>query len=375
MERFYYLDYLRAFAMVVGILVHVTTLAEFGWLELVAAASHNFRMGTFFAVSGFFAGLLLTRRSLRAFLGSRALALGLPLLVGLVVLNPPALWEVYVWNMGPTDAGRLGAVLMLSFDPGNPIGANFVWHLHLWFLISLLCYTLAAPLLWRGLGPAGAGPALGRIADRVPPALQATAVALTVAAAVVALRIVFSLTAKPFGAPWILLATLAYAPYYLLGLVLHALPRLWQRLHRIDLPLIALAAGFWAAAPLTAALPDALASVIDILRRELTVCAAFFALLMLSRRLVSGASRLGDLVSEGIYSAYLLHYLVIYTLALALRPLLPDGSVLQFCTIATLTLGLTLGLHHLVIKRVPVLLLLLNGRPVPKPRPALGQGA
>lgn len=374
MERFYYLDYLRAFAMVFGILVHVTTLADFGWLELVATVSHNFRMGTFFAVSGFFAGLLLTRRSLRTFLGSRFLALGLPLLVGLLVLNPPTLWAVYVWNIGPAGLDRLGEIVRLSFDTGNPIGANFVWHLHLWFLISLLCYTLAAPLLWRLAGPGGAGPAIGRLADRVPPALLALTVALTVAGAVVALRILFSLVGKPIGAPWIVLATLAYAPYYVLGLVLYAQPRIWDRLHRIDLPLIALAAALWAAAPLAVTLADPLASVIDILRRELTVCAVLFALLMLSRRLVSGPSRLGGLLSEGIYSAYIFHYLVIYTLALALRPLLPDGSALQFWVIAALTLLLTLGLHHLVIRRVPVLLLVLNGRPVPKPGPAVGQG-
>jgi peptidoglycan/LPS O-acetylase OafA/YrhL len=101
-------------------------------------------------------------------------------------------------------------------------------------------------------------------------------------------------------------------------------------------------------------------------KRELTVCASLFALLAVARWLFPAPNRLGGFVADGIYSAYLFHYLVIYLLALALRPLFPDGSALQFWTIAALTLGLTLGLHHLVIRRVPFLLLLLNGKPLPK---------
>lgn len=148
MERLYYLDYLRAFAMIVGILLHVTTLGDFGWLEVLGPVSHNFRMGTFFAVSGFFAALLLDRRSLRGFLGSRLLALGLA--VGLVLLIPLTLWMVHAWRLGPVGPDQLGRIVALSFDPRNGVGANFDWHLHLWFLISLLCYTLAAPLLRPG---------------------------------------------------------------------------------------------------------------------------------------------------------------------------------------------------------------------------------
>jgi glucan biosynthesis protein C len=255
MGRLYYLDYLRAFAMVFGILVHVTTLADFGWLDLIPVISHNFRMGTFFAVSGFFAGLLLSRRSIGDFLGSRLLALGLPLIFGLLVLNPPALWAVYVWNMGPAGFDQMGEILRMSFQSRNEIGSSLTWHLHLWFLISLICYTLAAPLIWRLLGPRGAGPAIGRLADRVPPALQAVAVALVVVGAVVVMRFLFSTVGRSLGASWIVLATMAYSPYYVLGLALHAQPRLWERLHRIDLPLIALAAAGWGVALLAPALP------------------------------------------------------------------------------------------------------------------------
>ncbi|MFN3937462.1 MAG: acyltransferase family protein [Gemmobacter sp.] len=375
MERLYYLDYLRAFAMLVGIFVHVTTLGDFGVLEAVGTASHHFRMGTFFAVSGFFAGLLLTKRSLRAFFGSRLLALGLPLTFGLLVLNPLALWAVHAWRIGPTGFDRLGGIVAQSFDPANGIGTNFVWHLHLWFLIALIAYTLAASLLWRLVGPAGAGPVIGKAAQRLPDAVLALCVALVVAAAVVALRGVYSLTGKALGAPWIVLATLAYAPYYVLGLALFGQPRLWERLHRIDLPLIAVAASLWLVVELAPALPGGLGSVAGIVKRELTVCAVFFALLAVTRRLFPGPNRAWGFVSEGIYTAYLLHYLVIYCLALLLRPWLPEGSAIQFWLIAVLTAALTLGFHHLVVRRVPLLLLLLNERPASKgavPVPPLG---
>jgi glucan biosynthesis protein C len=372
--RLWYLDYLRAGAMLFGILVHVTTLADFGRIELLTTVSHHFRMGTFFAVSGFFAGLLLARRGARGFLASRLLALGLPLLTGLVLLNPLALWAVYVWRTGPAGPDRLGEIVAAAFDPGNGIGDNFVWHLHLWFLFALMAYTLAAAPLWRLLGPDGAAPALGRAAARVPDALLPLAVALAVAGAVVAMRALFSVTGKPAGAPWLVLATMAYAPYYVLGLALHAQPRLWERLHCIDLPLVAAAAALWLLTELGPALPGGLGTVIGILTRELTVCAALFALLAVTRRLFPGPNRAGGFLAEGIYTAYLLHYLAIYVLALALRPWLPEGSALQFWTIAALTAAVTLGLHHLVVRHVPLLLLLLNGRPAARGGTAVAGG-
>lgn len=166
--------------------------------------------------------------------------------------------------------------------------------------------------------------------------------------------------------PWVVLATLAYAPYYLLGLMLYGQPRLWERLHRIDLPLIALAAGLWALTLAGPALSGGIETVLGIFRRELTVCASLFALLALSRRVFRGPNRPGQLVADGIYTAYLLHYMAIYALALLLQPVLAPGSAAQFWIIALLTTGLTLAFHHLVVARVPVLLLLLNGRRSPR---------
>ena len=58
-DRLFYLDHLRAFAMLFGVLVHTATLQTFGpALEAIPTVSFYFRMGTFFAVSGYFGALL-----------------------------------------------------------------------------------------------------------------------------------------------------------------------------------------------------------------------------------------------------------------------------------------------------------------------------
>ncbi|MFN3847699.1 MAG: acyltransferase family protein [Paracoccaceae bacterium] len=149
MNRLHYLDHLRAFAMLTGVFVHVTTLAHFGWLEFFATASDHFRMGTFFAVSGFFAGMILARRSVGTFLVSRLQNLGIPLMFGLFILNPVTLLMIYNWRGGSAGLGQLGELILLSFGPQSEVQGHFVWHLHLWFLVSLLCYSCVAPLVFR----------------------------------------------------------------------------------------------------------------------------------------------------------------------------------------------------------------------------------
>ncbi|MGF6863037.1 glucan biosynthesis protein C, partial [Rhodobacteraceae bacterium MBR-64] len=318
MARLYYIDHLRAFAMLIGILVHTTTLADFGWLEVIGPISHNFRMGTFFAVSGFFAGLLLSRRSRGDFFRSRLLALGVPLLFGLVILNPVTLWMIYIWRGGDMDSATIPELVWMSFSADNGL-RNFVWHLHLWFLIALICYVLVAPAALRVmqspfLNRYFQGPLAG-----IPRVLRPTAIAVAVASAVIGFRIVFSLFLEPLGAPWIIRATLSYSPYYMLGLFLYGQPKLWEDLHKVDLPLIAITVALWFLPTYTGDFEV----VVDIIRREFTVCSSLFSLLAIFRRFFSTPSWIGSVFSEGIYTAYLLHYSMIYVLVFRVRHLLP----------------------------------------------------
>ena len=98
---------------------------------------------------------------------------------------------------------------------------------------------------------------------------------------------------------------------------------------------------------------------LQLLSRAFLTMALIAALLAIFRRWFSKPSLLSH-QAGAVYSIYITHFLVIYLLAWALSPLaLPP--LLRFVVIATLTAIVTIGLHHGLIKRQPILSLIFNG--------------
>lgn len=109
----------------------------FDWLIF---AFHLFVTPTFFFVGGFFAVLLLTRRSVSGFLWNRFQRTAIPLIMIAVSFN---MLEHYLrWS----DAGGEGSILDWIGSPQFiQIWADGTWQLHLWFLVSLIpMFILAA---------------------------------------------------------------------------------------------------------------------------------------------------------------------------------------------------------------------------------------
>ena len=110
-RRYHDLDALRAFAMLLGIVLHacmsflplpITVSANqdiyqdspgYGWL---LSAIHGFRMPLFFVVSGMFTALLWQKRGIGGLLRHRAFRIGVPLLIGLFTIVP----VVFVFSIG-----------------------------------------------------------------------------------------------------------------------------------------------------------------------------------------------------------------------------------------------------------------------------------
>jgi len=100
-ERYHFLDGLRAWAMLLGIVLHaamsflgfpiwpaVDTKSDpvvFGW---ILDSIHGFRMPLFFLVSGFFTAMMCQKRGVRALIKHRALRIGVPLLAGTLIVFP-----------------------------------------------------------------------------------------------------------------------------------------------------------------------------------------------------------------------------------------------------------------------------------------------
>ena len=101
-----------------------------------------FRMTTFFFIAGYFAHLSLHKRGLRPFIRDRLKRIGLPLLVGWLILMPVFV-AVTIWGALVMAHGK-------KLPPPPPYHfPAFPWT-HLWFLYVLLL-LYAAVLILRGL--------------------------------------------------------------------------------------------------------------------------------------------------------------------------------------------------------------------------------
>ena len=173
--RYHGLDGLRGFAMLLGIVLHASLPYfsrivgfESSWpadddqsvlLFVVFDFIHAWRMPAFFLLAGFFARLVLERRSTRAFVLDRLRRIALPLaLFGAVmaVIVPP-IW-VYGWfGVMSVETFRDSLSERPSLESSGALVA------HLWFLYYLLL-MYAALLSFRLLGRLWSARTAGRTA-------------------------------------------------------------------------------------------------------------------------------------------------------------------------------------------------------------------
>ena len=183
------------------------------WLgfDVFYAWQDVYLMSLWFFLSGVFTWPCIERDGGLRFLGRRVLRLGAPLLFGVTVLMPVALYPVYrVTAVDPSLAAYAREYLALPFAPCGP----------LWFLWLLLALTLAAAALRRF-----ARQTILRIGDlsrqfEGRPARTFAVWALICAAAYVPLALLFTPWSWSSQGPFAvqLCRPLLYAVYYCAGL-------------------------------------------------------------------------------------------------------------------------------------------------------------
>jgi glucans biosynthesis protein C len=182
--RYHAMDALRGFALVLGVFFHAAEAfcpGRWSWAvvdvrahwiaEFFQHVSHSFRMELFFVMAGFFAHLLIRRHGPWTFVGQRLHRVGLPLVLGWLVLVPAliGLWiagnlssgrypglAAYLGIGMPAEAGALRATLDY-YASGAAWGEGFTMG-HLWFLHMLLVLYLlflCARAMHRRLGAWG----------------------------------------------------------------------------------------------------------------------------------------------------------------------------------------------------------------------------
>jgi peptidoglycan/LPS O-acetylase OafA/YrhL len=174
--RIHSMDALRASTMLLLVPVHAASVLsvnghEGAWAVAIYWFVHVFRLPLFFAMSGFFLALLLSKKGLRSTAQNRTLRIVVPLVVGLVVLVPLMILAGQATGTVIAADGELTQGSPMTFEP------SFLWFL--WYLLILDGLAVAlyklAPALPRRAGAAMsaaiARPPLGIVLLAVPTVL------------------------------------------------------------------------------------------------------------------------------------------------------------------------------------------------------------
>ncbi len=153
-DRLDYLDAVRAFALLLGIVFHASMSFVpifIGWAVMDVSThaivtdfmliSHSFRMELFYLIAGFFSHLTLHRKGLADFLKSRLIRIAIPFLAGWFLMRPLL---VSGWVMGGQSLqGEVQILtgLQLGFQSLSELPAGIFTGSHLWFLYYLLIIT------------------------------------------------------------------------------------------------------------------------------------------------------------------------------------------------------------------------------------------
>ena len=358
--RIYHLDGLRCFCMLFGLMVHGATIGDSWPFEAIKDISGHFRMQAFFLVSGFFTAMVCSRNDLGSFLANRSRMVLVPLVSGIILLNPVTNWLIQLFHGG-------GISFTDYFFNGGwrlPVPGTGVWHLHLWFLLSLFVYVALTPAMLAIGSSRMMKAAVDRYLDitgRVAP----LGLALMMGIAVVALRavndqIVAPLTPEPTH--FIGMATLAYLPYFAIGVLAFAQRRVYAALHTVFWPGLLLFGGIYAAHGFVGAeLPRPIERAMLWIGRTGFIFMIVCALLAIFERLVKKGSPQLAALTDSVYSFYIFHFLIIYVIANAMAFVTPDLGLI-FGSILVVGYPLLFWIHRHLILPSALMTLLFNGK-------------
>nr|WP_101834493.1 glucans biosynthesis protein MdoC [Frankia canadensis] len=357
--HYYHLDGLRGTFMLVGVFVHVSTLGHDRVFHGIAFASGLFRMQGFFLISGFLSAMLVGKYGAARTVRRRFAAVGTPLVCTFVLFNPPTLWMTYNFHNDPN-------ISFQDFLRGRTIPhpeGELHWPLHLWFLISLLCYVLCTPPAVMLLTRLVRLPLYQRATVSRSPAMAV--IVLGVLAFTIVLHGFRRAVAEPVlgtGAVGeIARMTLQHLPFYCLGLLLYLDRRRLLAHFQRPAPILLVASGLVVLAGNRGWIAQAGYGTGQVLSETVFSTALVSALLALGARLVPGPRAWVSYLADSAYTVYLFHFFWIYIVANLLGL---DTSLAwpQMLLVTALVIGITLAIHQFVIARSAFLRTMFNGK-------------
>ena len=165
-ERYHSLDFVRAIAMLLGVLLHVSMhFAEHSKIPWafntwstgeshgnvlntnISNFIHLFRMQLFYLIAGFFAQLVIDRKGYEYFSKDRLKRILVPFIFGVVILMPLTMgvWHNYApYSNELINVGLFGrikiAFLWGYFNTGKEFGVDVIAFQHFWFLYFLFIF-------------------------------------------------------------------------------------------------------------------------------------------------------------------------------------------------------------------------------------------
>ena len=389
-ERFHALDAARAFALLLGIVLHATMsffiplpaqdVSQSTTLGVAFYVIHIFRMSLFYFIAGFFAHLMFHRRGTRAFVKDRAKRILVPMTAGWLVLAPPTVAAI-VWGLMRTfpDGPPPGTDVEALQPQGFPL-------IHLWFLYYLSLFYAATLVLRAGLVAAlDRGGALRARIDAVVGAGLASYLAPIVLAAPIFLVLYF----KADWPVWFGIPTpdtgflpkvpgfVAFGSAFAFGWVLHRQTPVLSVLEKQWLVNLGAAIGLTVAclaivgvSPNTESL-SLIAGPAE-MRLVYTACYAAavwywtFGIVGAAMRFCSGLSPARRYLADASYWLYLGHLPIVFGLQ-ALVMKVPLHWTIKFPAIVAVTVAVLLVSYHYLV-RPTFIGAILNGRKYPRRR-------
>ncbi|MFO1503353.1 MAG: acyltransferase family protein [Steroidobacteraceae bacterium] len=355
-SREYALDSARGALMSLGVLLHVANIYEVaatweisdpqrsGVFDFISWLIHEFRMESFYWISGYFCAMTFWKRGVGYMLQRRMFRVGVPLVTTWLTLNVAQEVLIARWR---------------GLDPINVLSEG-VGPMHLWFLLDLLIYLLAGALLLSK------GSAL---LDRA--SLSWKSGSLSLLFALTAVAYLLSLLVRGSGMAYIKpfgiiepLRLASYFPYFAAGMLMYRADVIRRAFFGLNAPAmlavavpLSMAASYLHAGSSRAAIESG--ALVEIFAKWMLVSGVIGAF----QRWASRPGRLGNLLADASYTVYLFHHSVVVALGILVMPL-AVGPYLKFVGVTVGTLVVTAAIHQYVIRPTPLLRLLYNGRPL-----------
>jgi glucan biosynthesis protein C len=354
------MDALRATLMLLGLVIHSAQVynPERSWLvssefnnvffQFIVNFISSFRMPAFFIISGYFCLLILQKNGARSYTKSRFDRLLIPMVVGVLTLNVPLAFYL--------DAkGLLKSDLIIFFSHGG-------WSQHLWFLLNLFFYSVISALLFKSL----------RIRWLI--LFLINKLLFNNFLSFIFLLPFFSVLIKglnylgfPLYSDFLGVScyqVFIYAPFFFLGILLKSSDYFYRNFLRFTNVLLLGFIYLLMYASNMLFLDGSNGLVHEIVNTYLGhYLALLFSMICFNvfSRFFNSYSKVTKMISDASYSIYVFHQPIIVIAAISLFQSV-KSSFIGFAFLITVSFVVSMAIHYFLIKPVPILLRLYNGK-------------